>query len=183
MEQLCNQVIISSANVIHAMMRVDRGHFCTHNAYMDCPQSIGFNATISAPHMHGYALEALSPSLFPGARVLDIGSGSGYLAVCMAEMVGEKGLVVGVEHIQELAEGSLRVVNRFYPHLGSDRLKIFAGDGRIGYKDEAPYDAIHVGAASEKVPQPLIDQLNSGGRMVIPSGSPQTFLLISSTSQ
>lgn len=82
------------------MLAVDRGDFCSVAPYADTPQSIGHNATISAPHMHAHALELLRDQLHPGARVLDVGSGSGYLAACMALMVGPTGHVVGIEHIK-----------------------------------------------------------------------------------
>lgn len=70
-----------------AMLDVDRGYFSRYNPYEDSPQSIGHNATISAPHMHAYALEVLEPKLTKGAKVLDVGSGSGYLAACFSVMV------------------------------------------------------------------------------------------------
>ncbi len=72
------------------MRRVDRKNYCPHNSYMDAPQSIGYNATISAPHMHAHALELLKDHLYDGAVALDVGSGTGYLTACMAHMVGEK---------------------------------------------------------------------------------------------
>ena len=75
------------------MLSVDRGDFCidSNSAYFDRPQSIGFGATISAPHMHAWALELLKNNLKPGMKCLDIGSGSGYLSTCMAKMVGDQG--------------------------------------------------------------------------------------------
>src|SRR5947207_12732269 len=114
--------LIRSGRVRAAMAAVDRGHFCggggASSAYEDSPQSIGYGATISAPHMHAAAAEALEPYLGAtttdegevegegegeGRRVLDIGSGSGYLTAVLAEMVGERGRVVGVEHVEQLA--------------------------------------------------------------------------------
>ncbi|KAF9419448.1 hypothetical protein BGZ94_009398, partial [Podila epigama] len=87
--------LITQPTVKRAMLAVDRGNYSRFNPYEDAPQTIGYGATISAPHMHAAALESLSSFLFPGAKVLDVGSGSGYLTVCMAEMVGPKGRVVG----------------------------------------------------------------------------------------
>ncbi|KAF4518822.1 hypothetical protein B566_EDAN008151 [Ephemera danica] len=78
--------IIKSARVEEAMLKVDRGRYAKHNPYMDAPQGIGYGVTISAPHMHAHALELLSDKLTDGARALDVGSGSGYLTVCMALM-------------------------------------------------------------------------------------------------
>lgn len=80
--------IIKTPGVYNAMVAVDRKEFCpSREAYRDTPQSIGCNVTISAPHMHAYALETLASHLQPGSKVLDVGSGSGYLTACMAVMV------------------------------------------------------------------------------------------------
>ena len=99
-ERLLNHTIIKSARVAEAMKKVDRGDFVLDKdyAYDDCPLSIGYNATISAPHMHAYCLEWLEDVLKPGAKVLDVGSGSGYLCAVFHELT--RGKVVGVEHIQ-----------------------------------------------------------------------------------
>ena len=92
--------IVTDDRVATAMRAVDRKNYVPFNHYMDSPQSIGYNATISAPHMHAHALELLRDRLQEGARALDVGSGSGYLTACMAHMVGETGCVVGIEHVQ-----------------------------------------------------------------------------------
>ncbi len=99
------------------MCQVDRADFYPLNparAYEDSPQSIGFNVTISAPHMHAYCLEWLKGALKPGASVLDVGSGSGYLCAAFFEMIDREGLVVGVDHIQELVDQSLVNLNAKY---------------------------------------------------------------------
>ena len=103
-ERLISQAIITSERVAEAMRRVDRGDFVLEKslAYEDCPLSIGYNATISAPHMHAYCLGWLESVLQPGAKVLDVGSGSGYLCAVFNEMTRSK--VVGIEHIPELVE-------------------------------------------------------------------------------
>jgi protein-L-isoaspartate(D-aspartate) O-methyltransferase len=100
--------IISDARVVNAMLAVDRANFCKTDPYQDCPQSIGFSVSISAPHMHGHALQHLRHQLKEGAKALDVGSGSGYLTACMAVMVGNEGRVIGVEHIPELVDLSVR---------------------------------------------------------------------------
>merc|ERR1719471_2215563 len=87
--------IIQSEAVKNIMIQVDRGHYSKKNAYMDAPQAIGYNITISAPHMHAHALELLKDHLKPGMRSLDVGSGSGYLTVSMALLVGSSGGAVG----------------------------------------------------------------------------------------
>lgn len=139
--------IIKSDTVAHAMKSVDRAKYCVdpRGAYQDRPQSIGYNATISAPHMHAYAMEYMMPNLREGAKVLDIGSGSGYLTACFAQIVGRSGRVVGIEHVKELVDLSLKNIRKDNPDL-LDIVTIKVGDGRLGYQDEAPYDCIHVGA-------------------------------------
>ncbi|CAB3366051.1 Hypothetical predicted protein [Cloeon dipterum] len=165
--------IITSAEVEKAMLRTDRGKYIleVNKPYQDAPQGIGYGVTISAPHMHAHALEILKDHLKEGNKVLDVGSGSGYLTVCMALMLGETGKAVGIDHIEELVDTSIKNIELDNPELlSSGRVKIIVGDGRKGHKAEAPYNAIHVGAAAPKVPEELIEQLAPGGRMVIPVG-------------
>ncbi|XP_018619620.1 l-isoaspartyl protein carboxyl methyltransferase, like isoform X2 [Scleropages formosus] len=163
--------VIKSDRVFDAMLATDRGIYSKDSPYADSPQSIGYHATISAPHMHAHALEVLSDKLTEGASALDVGSGSGYLTACFARMVGPTGKVVGIEHIPELVEDSLRNVRADDPELlTSGRVKLLIGDGRLGYPDGAPYDAIHVGAAASMLPKALLAQLKPGGRLVLPVG-------------
>ncbi|XP_046389034.1 protein-L-isoaspartate(D-aspartate) O-methyltransferase isoform X3 [Ischnura elegans] len=163
--------IIRSQSVEDAMLQVDRGKYSKNNPYMDAPQSIGFGVTISAPHMHAHALELLKDHLVEGKKALDVGSGSGYLTVCMALMVGSTGKAIGIDHIADLVEFSRENVRKDKPELlTSGRVTLIEGDGRQGYAEEAPFDAIHVGAAAPSLPQELVNQLKPGGRMIIPVG-------------
>jgi len=164
--------IIQSEAVKDVMMQVDRGHYSKRNAYMDAPQSLGYNITISAPHMHAHALELLKDHLRPGMKGLDVGSGSGYLTVCMALMVGSSGKAVGIDHIPELVELSRNNIRQDGKEdlLRSGQIELVVGDGRKGHPAGGPYHAIHVGAAAPTLPQELVDQLAPGGRMVIPVG-------------
>ncbi|RKP07256.1 protein-L-isoaspartate O-methyltransferase [Thamnocephalis sphaerospora] len=153
------------------MANVDRAHYAPYSPYHDAPKGIGFGATISAPHMHAYALGSLESYLQPGMKALDIGSGSGYLTSCMADMVGETGRVIGVEHVEQLNEHALENIRKDHPEfLDQGRILLVTGDGRLGYPSEGPYDCIHVGAAAAECPSELIAQLKAPGRMFIPVG-------------
>jgi protein-L-isoaspartate(D-aspartate) O-methyltransferase len=171
-ERLINKGVISTPAVIQALSSIDRGCFISGSAsYEDRPRQIGFKATISAPHMHGYALEWLKDFLIPGCSALDVGSGSGYLTLCLAEMMNYRGKVVGVEHIRELVERSVENISRCRADaLRTGCVEIVEADGRSGFAKYAPYKAIHVGAAVETIPEALIQQLDCGGRMIIPVG-------------
>ncbi|KAK4035354.1 hypothetical protein C8A01DRAFT_48447 [Parachaetomium inaequale] len=160
---------------------VDRAHYAPSLPYDDSPQPIGHAATISAPHMHASAVEHLLPFLTPSEsnpapRVLDIGSGSGYLTHVFAELVGDEGgTVVGVEHItplRDLGETNMRKSEVGRGFLESGRARFRVGDGRKGWvepgEEDRKWDAIHVGAAAAEVHKGLVEQLRAPGRMFIP---------------
>lgn len=126
--------------------------------------------------MHAYALELLQQHLKPDAKVLDVGSGSGYLTVCFsrfmqAQSLDSTGLVVGIEHHPKLVEFAIGNINSDDPKFFSEgRVIVIEGDGRLGCEEHGPYDAIHVGAAAAEIPDNLLKQLKKGGRMICPVG-------------
>jgi protein-L-isoaspartate(D-aspartate) O-methyltransferase len=130
-------------------------------AYEDHPLPIEGNQTISQPYIVALMTELLE--LKPGERVLEIGTGSGYQSAVLAELAGE---VYSVEIIPELARSAAAKLQE----LGYRNVTVRAGDGYRGWIEHAPFDGIIVTAAPERIPQPLLDQLAPGGRMVIPVG-------------
>jgi len=175
--------VIRTPKVATIMRKVDRKNFARDNnkemAYVDSPMPIGNGQTISAPHMHCEALEQLHDVIKEGSHVLDVGSGSGYLTACFATLTGQTGKVIGIERVNSLVHWAQMNLNAHDPGLlSSGRVKILEGDGWEGYPPGAPYDAIHVGAAAESIPQALIDQLKPGGKMIIPVGTKMQYLYL-----
>jgi len=165
--------IIKNDRVYNAMVSTDRKFYCKSNPYVDSPQGIGYGVTISAPHMHAHALQLLSSQLEEGCSALDVGCGSGYLSAAMAHLVGAKGKVVGVDHLDELvamATANVSADPAAKELLDKGILELVTGDGRLGHLSSAPYDAIHVGAAAPNLPTALTEQLKPGGRLIIPVG-------------
>lgn len=157
---------ISNTEVINAMLKVPRHLFVPDGlkryAYEDTPLLIGFGQTISQPYIVAYMTEKLNPR--NDSRVLEIGTGSGYQAAVLAEIVKE---VYTVEIIQPLAENAERRLKE----LGYNNIFVKHGNGYLGWEECAPFDAIIVTAAPKRIPEKLIQQLKPGGRMVIPLGS------------
>ena len=156
---------ITNARVLAVMGRVPRHEFVPErlrrDAYADYPLPIGHGQTISQPYIVAFMTEQLEPK--PTDRVLEIGTGSGYQAAVLAELVAQ---VYTIEIIEELAQRAAADLKR----LGYTNVHVRAGDGYLGWAEAAPFDAIIVTCAPERVPQPLIDQLKEGGRMIIPVG-------------
>ena len=125
------------------------------------------SATISAPHMHAAASESLLPFLHSTSKVLDIGSGSGYLTHVLADLVEPEGKVIGVDHIQglvDLANSNMGKSVEGQDLLATGRVCFVKADGRKGWAEGGPYDAIHVGAAALEAYSALVDQLKKPGR-------------------
>ncbi|GAP90016.1 putative protein-L-isoaspartate O-methyltransferase [Rosellinia necatrix] len=198
---LCSQRLINQPAVRLAFFKVDRGQYAPKDAYDDKPQVLSHQSTISAPSMHAKAVELLLPYVLPNVsrqdiegegpvigvhgrkrRILDIGSGSGFLVDIFSELAGETGVVVGLEHIEELrnlGEANMRKSERSAALLDSNRVCFRLGDGREGLSgsnrvDGSPpdnddgWDAIHVGAAAIQLHDELVEQLRSPGRLFIP---------------
>ncbi len=156
---------ITNQQVLHAMNTVQRHQFVPKEsralAYRDHPLPIGYGQTISQPYIVAYMTEQLEPKLTD--RVLEIGTGSGYQAAVLSVLVKEVYTIEIVEPLAKRAEEDLK-------RLGYKNVKVRAGDGYKGWPEAAPFDAIVVTCAPDHVPQPLVDQLKDGGRMIIPVG-------------
>ena len=163
-EQLRSRGILDE-RVLEAMRTVPRERFVpphlASRAYDDGPLPIGEGQTISQPYIVAYMAEALHVG--PGHRVLEIGTGSGYHAAVLGQLARE---VYTIEIVPALA----RAATALLKDLGYANVHVREGDGYAGWPERAPFDRILVTAAPEQVPQPLIDQLAAGGRMVIPVG-------------
>ncbi len=160
---------IKDKGVIEAMKRVPRHLFVPEKyrrfAYHDGPLPIGEGQTISQPYIVAFMTEALS--LQPHHKVLEIGTGSGYQAAVLAEIVDKVYTIEIIPSLARRAEALLR-------GMGYENIFVLTGDGYKGWPQHAPFDAIIVTCAPEEIPKPLIEQLREGGRMVIPVGPQDT---------
>ena len=156
---------VRDSRVLDAMRAVPRHEFVPANlrtrAYEDNPLPIGYEQTISQPYIVAFMTEQLASQ--PTHRVLEIGTGSGYQAAILGELVHE---VYSIEIVRPLGEEAAQRLTR----LGYANVSVRVGNGYLGWPERAPFDAIIVTCAPESVPQPLIDQLKPGGRMCIPVG-------------
>ncbi len=157
---------IKDSKVLDAMRKVPRHLFVPENqqsaAYEDYPLPIGQGQTISQPYIVAYMTEAAR--LTPNDKVLEIGTGSGYQAAILAEIVKEG---YSIEILKPLADSASEMLR----NLGYKNITVICGDGYEGLKEQAPFDAIIVTAAPPEIPSKLVEQLKVGGRMVIPVGS------------
>lgn len=155
--------------VLRAMRKVPRHLFVPEEyksgAYDDNPLPIGYGQTISQPYIVAYMTEVLKPD--PSKTALEVGTGSGYQAAILAEIVKH---VYSIEIVPELAKESAARLKE----LGYKNITVKYGDGYKGWQEYSPFDIIIVTAAPEQIPKPLIDQLAENGRLVIPIGAPQS---------
>jgi len=156
---------IHEERVLAAMAKVPREQFVPQDvraeSYTDGPLPIGHGQTISQPFIVAFMTEQLRPSAKD--RVLEIGTGSGYQAAVLAELAAEVDTIEIIEPLARNAGATLQ-------HLGYKNVHVKVGDGYKGWPGHAPFDAIIVTCAPDHVPQPLVDQLKEGGRMIIPVG-------------
>lgn len=157
---------IDTPEILQAFSEVPRHHFVPqavwHRAYEDAPLPIGFGQTISQPSLQALYMQLLD--LGPADRVLEIGTGSGYQTAVLARLVDR---VFSVERIRELSTRARAALDG----LRISNAALLVGDGTIGWNRYAPYDAILVAAGGPEIPQPLLDQLAPGGRMLVPVGT------------
>ena len=158
---------INDAATLSSLRKVPRHLFVPKNsigdAYDDRPLPIGFGQTISQPYIVAYMTEIVKP--LATHRVLEIGTGSGYQAAVLSNIVKE---VYTIEIIDTLS----RQAGNLFSKLNYKNITVKTGDGYYGWKEKAPFDAIIVTAAGEHIPPPLVEQLKEDGRMIIPVGSP-----------
>ncbi|MBI3963293.1 MAG: protein-L-isoaspartate(D-aspartate) O-methyltransferase [Deinococcus sp.] len=158
---------VHDPRVLEALRTVPRHQFVppeyVDDAYDDRPLEIGFGQTISQPYIVAYMTELLAP--LPQHRVLEIGTGSGYQAAVLAELVAQ---VYSVEIIPELGTAAQERLKR----LGYENVQVRIADGWLGWPERAPFDRILVTAAVSQIPPPLLEQLRPGGRLVMPLGRP-----------
>ena len=156
---------ISDELTLEAMRSVERHRMVPESmrehAYEDRPLPIGNGQTISQPFIVAFMTQAINPG--PDMKVLEIGTGSGYQAAVLAEIVDE---VYTIETVEALAESAKKKLNE----MGYDNIHFRVGDGYHGWEEHAPFDAIIVTAAPESIPPKLVEQLKIGGKMVIPVG-------------
>lgn len=185
-KSLIDDGYLKTPSIIEAFQTIDRADFVRdeykNEAYANYPLPIGYGQTISQPLTVAFMLELLEPK--SGEKILDIGCGSGWQTAILAQIVGERGRVVGIERIPALKNFAEANISK-YPGLictnggtnntgGNEtkncRVKLVLGDGSRGFAENAPYDKIIAAASAREIPQAWKEQLKIGGRLVAPVG-------------
>ncbi|KAL1463097.1 hypothetical protein WDU94_014884 [Cyamophila willieti] len=170
-----DKFILDDPRVEDVLKKYNRANYLpfheSHSVYKDKYIYLGCGAEFSSPFVQAEALHLLRNHLKPGANVLELGSGTGYLATCMAEMLEGNGSVVGLDLVSPLVDFSVKATVEHAPHLlEKNNIKLLVGDGRYGYKEYAPYDVIYTDCSLRAIPSVLTDQLKPGGRLIMTLG-------------
>lgn len=181
-DELIREGYLRTPGIIKAFRKIDRADFIPSagkdalrlqaESEINAPLPTAAGQTISQPLTVAVMLELLQPAL--GDRVLDIGSGSGWTAALLAYLVGEKGRVTSLERLIELKEFAEKNINKY----GLENISFILGNGWNGYRENAPYEIIHVAAAVTSIPKELTKQLSINGRMIIPVGEGRQDLVL-----
>ncbi len=166
---LIKEGYLKTPRIIDAFKKIDRADFVLEEyrgeAYVDAPLSIGHSQTISQPLTVAFMLELLQPE--PGDRILDIGFGSGWTTALLAEIVGAKGKIFGIERIAELYEFGKKNVSK-YNFIKKGVVEMICADGTRGWESNAPFAKILASASAKELPKAWKKQLKIGGRIVAP---------------
>jgi len=168
-DDLIRDGYLKSSRIIEAFLKINRIDFVSREleseAYENVALPIGYGQTISQPLTVAFMLELLDPR--SGQKILDLGSGSGWTTALLAEIVGEKGKVIAIERIIELAEFGRKNIEK-YGFIKKGIVEMRLADGSIGFSAASPYDRILVSASASAIPSELKKQMKIGGKMVIP---------------
>jgi protein-L-isoaspartate(D-aspartate) O-methyltransferase len=173
---LCREGYIKTERVKQAFLTVPREAFIPDSlknyAYIDTPLDIGQGQTISAPHMVAIMCESLD--IKDNQKILEVGTGSGYHAAIVAKLVGQTGHVYTIERFESLAKKATENLKQ----IGITNVIVEVGDGSCGFPFHQPYDRVYVTCAAPKIPQPLIDQLQDSGKLLVPIGDKYCELIL-----
>ena len=166
---LIDQGYIKTDEIKQGFLAIPREEFIPRSlkgySYVDTPLDIGNGQTISAPHMVAIMCEALD--IKKGQKILEIGTGSGYHAAIVAQLVGQAGKVYTIERFESLAN----IAKENLEKIGCTNVIVEVGDGSCGLPNHQPYDRIYVTCAAPDIPQPLLDQLHDPGKLLLPIGT------------
>lgn len=170
-EELIKTGYLKTPKIINAFQKIKRSDFIpsreVDQGEINAPLSIGYEQTISQPLTVAFMLELLGPQ--EGDKILDVGCGSGWTTALLAQIVGSRGRVYGVEIIPKLKDFGEKNISK-YDFIKKGIVKIIYANGNDGLPEYAPFDKILVSAAGEKIPDKLLEQLKIGGKLVIPIG-------------